>query len=189
MQRGKQQIKSFDNNKEIPIDGTNKIFICTYIMSAFRHCSLIWMFFNKISNNQINKTYKRTLRLVYEMQDVNFENLLLKDISWNVHESNMRTLLIEIYKSISNLSPPIMKDFFDLKNTRYDLWSKQLLKLPETNTYRYGTQALCFKGSLIWNTVPYKIKNTDNIVDLKKHIKRWKPTTRSCKLCCNYSKL
>ena len=42
-----------------------------------------------------------------------------------------------------------MKDFFDLKNTRYDLRSKQLLKLPETGTSRYGTQALCFKGSLI----------------------------------------
>ena len=25
-----------------------------------------------------------------------------------------------------------MKDFFDLKNTRYDLRSKQFLKLPET---------------------------------------------------------
>ena len=63
-------------------------------------------------------------------------------------------LLIEICKSKNNLSPPIMKDFFDLKNTRYDLRSKQLLKLPETSTSRYGTQALCFKGSLIWNTVP-----------------------------------
>ena len=27
MQPGKQQIKSFDKNKEIPIDGTSKIFI------------------------------------------------------------------------------------------------------------------------------------------------------------------
>ena len=27
MQHGKQQIKSFDKNKEIPIDGTSKIFI------------------------------------------------------------------------------------------------------------------------------------------------------------------
>ena len=27
-----------------------------------------------------------------------------------------------------------MKDFFDLKNTRYDLQSKQLLKLPESST-------------------------------------------------------
>ena len=33
-------------------------------------------------------------------------------------------LLTEIYKSINNLSPPIMKDFFDLKNNRYDLRNK-----------------------------------------------------------------
>ena len=30
------------------------------------------------------------------MQDVNFEDLLLKDNSWNVHESNKHTSLIEI---------------------------------------------------------------------------------------------
>ena len=53
------------------------------------------------------------------MQDANFEDLLLKDNSWNVHESNKHTSLIEIYKSINNLSSPIRKDFFDLKNTRY----------------------------------------------------------------------
>ena len=154
-----------------------------YIISAFKYCPLIWMFCNKTSNNQINKIHKRSLRLIYEMQDANFEDLLLKDNSWSVHESNIHTLLIEIYKSINNLSPPIMKNFFDLKNTRYDLLNKQLLKLPETNTSRYGTQALCFRGSLIWNTVPNKIKNIGNIEEFKKHIKEWKPTTCSCKLC------
>ena len=35
-----------------------------------------------------------------------------------------------------------MKYFFDLKNIQYDLRSKQLLKLPEISTSRYGTQAL-----------------------------------------------
>ena len=120
-----------------------------YIMSAFKYCPLIRVFCNKTSNNQINKIHKRTLRLIYEMEDGNLEDLLLKDNSWNVHENNIHTLLIEIYKSINNLSPPIMKDFFDLKNTRYDLRGKQLLKLPETSTSRYGTPALCFKGSLI----------------------------------------
>ena len=105
-------------------------------MSAFKYCPLIWMFSNKTSNNQINKIHKHSHRLVYEMQDANF-----------------------------------------------DLRSKQLLKLPETSTSRYGTQALCFKGSLIWNTVPNKIKNIGNIEDFKKHIKEWKPTTCSCKLC------
>ena len=147
-----------------------------YIMSAFKYCPLIWMFCNKTSNNQINKIHKRTLRLVYEMEDANFEDLLLKGNTWDVHENNIHTLLIEIYKLINNLSLPIMRDFFDLKNTRYDLRSKQLLKLLGTSSSRYGTQAPCFKVSLIWNTVPNKFKNVDNIKD-------WKPTTCSCKRC------
>ena len=71
---------------------------------------------------------------------------------------------------------------FDLKNTRYDLRNKELLKLPETSTSKYGTQTLWFKGSLIWNVVPNKFKNLDSIKDWK-HIKNWKPITGSCKLC------
>ena len=114
------------------------------------------------------------------MEDANFEDLLLKENSRNVHENNIHTLLIEIYSSINNLSPPIIKDFFDLKNTRSDLRSNHLLELPETSTSRYGTQALCFKGSLMWNTVPNKFKNLGNIEDFKKHIKDWKPTTWNC---------
>ena len=51
-----------------------------YIMSAFKDCPLIWMFCNKTSNNQINKIHKRNLRLVYEMEDANFEDLLLKEL-------------------------------------------------------------------------------------------------------------
>ena len=77
------------------------------------------------------------------MEDANFEDLLLKDNSWNVHENNIHTLLIEIGKSINNLTSPIIKVFFfDLKNTSYNLRNKQLLKLPETSTSRYGTQAV-----------------------------------------------
>ena len=59
-----------------------------YIMSAFKYCPLIWMFCNKTSSNQINKLHKRILRLVYEMEDANFEDLLLKDNSWNVHKKS-----------------------------------------------------------------------------------------------------
>ena len=102
------------------------------------------------------------------MEDANFEDLLLKDNSWNVHENNIYTLLIEIYKSMNNLNPPIMKDFFDLKNTRYDFRIKQMLKLPETSTS---------------NMVPSKFEIHDSIEDFKKHIKDWKPTICSCKLC------
>ena len=88
------------------------------------------------------------------MEDANFEDLLIKDSSWTIHESNIHTLLIEIYKSLNYISSPIMQEFFDLKVTPYSLRNNNILRLPETNTSRYGTEALCFKGSIIWNTVP-----------------------------------
>ena len=62
-----------------------------HIMLAFMYCPLIWILCNKTSNNQINKIRKGTLRLVYEIEDANFEDLLLKDNSWNVHKNNVHT--------------------------------------------------------------------------------------------------
>ena len=100
MEPGKKQIKSFDKNKEILSTKQTKYLPDVYIMSAFKYCPLIWMFCNKTSNNQINKIHKRTLRLIYEMEDANFEDLLLKANSWNAHENNIHTLFIEVYKSI-----------------------------------------------------------------------------------------
>ena len=88
---------------------------------------------------------------MYEMEYANFEDLLIKDSSWTIHEKNIHTLLIE---SLNHSSPPVMQEFFDLKVTPYSLRNNNLLRLPKTNTSRYGTEALCFKGSIIWNTVP-----------------------------------
>ena len=123
------------------------------------------------------------------MEDANFEDLLIKDSSWTIHENNIHTLLIEIYKSLNHISPPIMQEFFDLKVTPYSLRNNNILRLPKTNTSRYGTEALCFKGSIIWNTVPNRYKNLNSLDKFKQQIKMRKPTTCTCKLCKVYSKL
>ena len=117
------------------------------------------------------------------MEDSNFEDLLIKDSSWTIHENNIHTLLIEIYKSLNHVSPPIMQEFFDLKVTTYSLRNNNILRLPKTNTSRYGTEAPCFKGSIIRNSIPNWYKNLDKF---KQQIKMWKPTTCTCKLCKAY---
>ena len=50
-------------------------------MSAFKYCPLIWMFCSKTAINEVNKIHKGILRLIYKMEDENFENSLLKDNS------------------------------------------------------------------------------------------------------------
>ena len=101
------------------------------------------------------------------MENVNSEDLLIKDRSWTIHENNIHTLLVEIYKSLNHISPPIMQEFFDLKNTPYSLRSNDLLRLSKTNTSRYGMQALSFKGSIIWNTVLNRYKNLNSVDKFK----------------------
>ena len=157
-----------------------------YIMSTFTYCPLIWMYCSKTANNLINKIHKRSLRVIYEMEDANFEDLLIKDSSWTIHENNIHTLLIDIYKSLNHISPPIMQEFFDLKITPYSLRNNIILRLPKTNASRYGTEALCFKGSIISNTVPNRYKNLNSLNKFKQQIKMWKPTTCTCKLCKAY---
>ena len=114
------------------------------------------------------------------MENANFEDLLTKDSSCTIHENNIH--IVEIYKSLNHISPPIMQEFFDLKVTPYSLRNNNLLRLPKTNTSRYGTEALCSKGTIIWNAVLNRYKNLNYLEKFKQQIKMWKPTTCTCKL-------
>ena len=134
----------------------------TYIMSTFTYCPFIWMFYSKTVNNLIYKIHKRSLLVIYEMEDATFKDLLIKDSSWTIHENNIHTFLIEIYRSLNPISPSIMQEFLDLKVTPYSLRNNNLLRLPKTNTSRYGTETLCFKRIIIWNTVPNRYKNLNS---------------------------
>ena len=47
-------------------------------------------------------------------------------------------------------------------------------------------EALCFKGSIIWNTGPSRYKNLNSLGKFKQQIKMWKPTTCTCKIYKTY---
>ena len=75
-----------------------------------------------------------------------------------------------------------MQENFDLKVIPSSVRNNNLLKLPKTNTSRHGTEALCFKGSIIWNTVPNRYKNLNSLDEFIQQIKMLKATTCTCKL-------
>ena len=64
-----------------------------------------------------------------------------------------------------------MQEFFNVKVTPYSLQSDNLLRLPKANTSRYSTEALCFKGSITWSTVPNRYKNLNSLDKFKQQIK------------------
>ena len=94
----------------------------TFIESQFNYCPLIWMFHSRTINNKINRLHERALRIVYSDFKSSFEGLLMKDNSFSIHERNIQSLAIEIYKFLNGLSPSFLNNVFhkNISNS-YDL--------------------------------------------------------------------
>ena len=105
------------------------------------------------------------------MEDANFEDSSINDSCWTIYENNIQTLLIEIYKSLNHVSPPIMQEFFDLKVTPSSLRNKNLLKLPKTNTSRYSTQAVHLDETPLDAVKKMSLSNVKGIQSIKKRLK------------------
>ena len=62
-----------------------RLLLKTFFDSQFKYCPVTWMFYNRTTNNKINKLHERALRLVYDDYLSAFEELLEKDNSFTVH--------------------------------------------------------------------------------------------------------
>ena len=129
-----------------------------FIESSFGYCPLVWMFHSRTLNNRINKIYERALRIVYNDEFSSFEDLLEKDNSFTIHERNIQTMAIEIFKVVHGLSPEIMKSVFPVRIcNRYD--SKQIFQTRNVNTVYHGLNSLAHLGLKIWSIIPDQIKS------------------------------
>ena len=85
-----------------------------FIESEFGYCPLVWMLHSCTLNTHIDIVDDRALRLAYNDYISTFSELLKLDNSFTVHERNIQTLAIELFKVVHNLSPEIMREVFIL---------------------------------------------------------------------------
>ena len=74
----------------------------------------------------VNKVYETTLRLIYQ-DNSNFRVLLEKQKEFLIHQINLQVLMTEIYETLNNIAPPIMKSLFQLYINQYNLRNFQEL--------------------------------------------------------------
>ena len=143
--RERERERAFPRKRKFLSQEQTKGLSVPYIISTFKYCPLMWMFCGKTDNKSISKIHKRNLQLIYDMEDATLQDLLERDYLQIIYEDNIHTLLAEVYKSIYYISPPIT-------------WI-----LADTA----GTQALCFKESLVWNKIPNKVFFNENKIFLE----------------------
>ena len=160
------------------------ILICNaVVLSNFNYCPLIWLFSTKAANNEINRTHKRSLRILLKDYDYSFDELLEKSESVKIHDQNLQKLVIEIYKTMKNLNPSYIWEFHERKVVKYDLRTENLCRLPKTRTTKFGIESLSFRGSLLWNSLCDQIKALPSAAAFKRAIKHWLGDKCNCRIC------
>ena len=130
------------------------------------------MLCRKTLNSKIQKIHHRTLKVVYGIGD-SYKNLLLRSNSVSIHQRHLQFLVTEIFKSISQINPEFMWSLFKPKKLSYNLRKVPILNLPRTQSTFYGTNAIHFRVSLIWNNLPAKVNPAIHFSNLKPKLKIW----------------
>ena len=85
-------------------------------------------FSSRRSNNLINRIHERSLRTIYNDTRRTFQELQQRNRSVSIHHKNIQTLTTEVLKVVNNICLPIMKTFFDFRESRYNIRKFQEMK-------------------------------------------------------------
>ena len=91
---------------------SKKLCVNSFILSNFSYCPLVWHFCKRLSNIKIENIQKRAFKFLNENSDK------LIDIDSSLEIRRLRSLAIEIYKTLNNLNPRYIKSIFYKKNNR-----------------------------------------------------------------------
>ena len=158
-----------------------KVLINSFIYANFNYCPLVWHFCSKKSFKKIENIQKRALRYLYNDYDSDYDTLLLKSELCTMEIRRLRSLAIEIFKTINNLNPSFMKELFVMRKGCYK--RKYDLCIPTRNTVTFGDNSNKTLGPHIWNALPENIKAETSYNNFKDFINTWYGPKCKCSLC------
>ena len=131
----------------------------------------MWHFSSCESIRKIEKIQKRCLRIILNDYESDYETLLRNSNKPTMEIRRLRTLAVEIFKTLNEINPPYMKNIFTPKENAKVRQNDIIVK--RINTSRFGTQSLRSLGPKIWNNLPSNIKSETSFLKFKEYIKTW----------------
>ena len=109
---------------------------------------------------------QKTLQIVYNNYDESYHDLLKFSNDVSIHQKHLRFLAIAVYKSLMNVNPGLIREFFNKSPVQYNIRKGDIV-LPPTRSSCYGINSLAFRGILLWNSLPRNVKQSHNLEEPK----------------------
>ena len=94
------------------------------------------MFCRKQDYLEVEKIHYKAWKIVYNSNEC-YEELLIRKNKVSIHQKQLRTLTTEVYKSLTDVNPDFMKNYFSIKEILYSLRNDNVLKIPSTRSTYY----------------------------------------------------
>ena len=115
-----------------------------FILSNFNVCPLAWHFCKDKNTNKIEKVQEKTLCCVYNDYNSTYLELVEKAKVPTLQVHRIRTMALETFTIINNLSPTCLNSFVKSKTSKYSFRYSNILDLPKVRTSTYGKKSFKF---------------------------------------------
>ena len=102
------------------------------------------MFCRKQDYLECEKIRYKALKIVYNSN----EKLFIRNNEVSIHQKQLRALATGIYKSLTDVNPHFMKNYFSIKEIPYRLRNDSVLKIPSKRSTYYGINSIHFRTCL-----------------------------------------
>ena len=125
------------------------------------------MFHSRKVNNKINHLDERSLCIVYKYNYSSYVHLFAKGKSFTIHQGNIQSLAIELFKVKRNLSNVIMCNIFRKRTLAYSLLSPTDFLRDCVNIRHCGLNSLSYFAPKVCDMIPLEIKNINSLQKFK----------------------
>jgi hypothetical protein len=143
----------------------------------------VWHFCSKSNTEKLEKLQYRGLRIVFNDNESSYEALLNKVKLTTLHLSRMRTIAIETFKMIDNISPEYVRSLVNVKSSSYNFRYENTLEIPNVKTVRYGKNSFRFEAVQVWNNLPNNIRTAQEYKEFIRLIRTWTGPKCRCAMC------
>ena len=86
--------------------------------------------------------------------------------------TRLRSLCIEIFKTLNNLNPAFLNEIFELRKTKRVIRNQYKLNLevPIINQVIFGAKSIRYLGPKIWNSFPFHMQSIESLIQLLKKL-------------------
>ena len=167
MQKGRSAAKCLEEAQSLFTKLNRLTIFYAFILFNF-NCPLAWHFCNEKNSRKLEKIQERALRFVYDDFNPTYVNLLAKANIPSLHIRRLKTMAIETFKILNNMSPSVLSDLIYLReNSTYNFRYNNILQVPQVRTSNFGKKSFRYAAAVLWNSFPDEFRRANNFGQFK----------------------